>query len=581
MLGLAHGSSGALKAAKQSFASFKNLGCETSVCCAIRKTTTPCGSAISIDGDARLCVNSRLPKPYVGIADIFKIGVGPSSSHTMGPMTAGANFLELLLEKDFICDVEFIEVNLFGSLALTGKGHATDKAAMLGLMGYRPASIDPDVAEAKFNETIEKQILLLGNKKAIPFNYDKSVQFFKSVELPLHPNAITFVAYGRSHEKTNDNLNEELLRNRCPSNHSLPSIDYDETKENNNLSILLSVTYYSVGGGFVLSEEEMIQSSAKFEPIDDDTSPQSTIDTIDGSSSSSTDDNNGIPYNFSTAAELIDRCHKCDRTIAQIMVENEAALRHIPIEKVYEELDTIASCMERCIERGLRTTGLLPVSNVPRRAKQMKDRLEKTAKNDPLAVNDWTALFARAVNEENACGGRVVTSPTTGAAGTLPAVLEYFKRFKAVNGGKTTLIRDFLATAAAIGSLCKRNASISGAEAGCQAEVGSACAMAAGALTAVCGGTPEQVENAAEIGLEHCLGLTCDPIDGLVQVPCIERNSIAAVKAVTASRLALMGDGTHQVSLDNCIEAMYRTGIDLQSKYRETSLGGLAVYGKK
>lgn len=562
-----HGSSGALKAAKQSFASFKNLGCDTCV-----RKTTPCGTAISLDGNARLCVNSRLPKPYVGIADIFKIGVGPSSSHTMGPMTAGANFLDELIEKRLVNRVEQLEINLFGSLALTGKGHATDKAAMLGLMGFRPALIDPDVAEAKFNEVLETGELVLGGGAKVPFNYGKSVQFFKSVELPLHPNAITFVAYGSETGGNDGQLD------KCPSNHSLPSLDGTESAR----PILLSITYYSVGGGFVLSEDEMLQSSAKdaSDDYDLDGSPQSTVDTTtDGTTSSEEVD---LPYNFSTAAELVDCCHRTGKSIADIMMANEAVLRHVTVEQVCEDLDRIATCMERCIERGMSVSGKLPVSEVPRRAKQMRERLEKLEQSeDPLYVADWTALFARAVNEENACGGRVVTSPTTGAAGTVPAVLEYFKRFKADPKRKVVLVREFLATAAAIGSLCKRNASISGAEAGCQAEVGSACAMAAGALAAVCGGTPAQIENAAEIGLEHCLGLTCDPIDGLVQVPCIERNAVAAVKAVTAARLALMGDGDHQVSLDNCIEAMYRTGIDLQSKYRETSLGGLAVYGKK
>lgn len=456
-------------------------------------------------------------------------------------MWIGKRFVESLIQEGVLELVQRVEVDLYGSLALTGKGHATDKATVLGLAGFEPSTIDPDLADETFNEIMRSQWLNLNGQHSVRFDYEHDLVWNKQSELPHHPNGMTLRAYG---EDTDDGPLE-----------------------------LLFGTYYSVGGGFIKTEKQMLGEN-------DEAVPQSAEDSQADSAASPPA--LVVPYFFSSATELLNLARKHKMSIADIMIANECAHRGMSEGEVFKALDDIAAAFDACVDRGLRVEGKMPVSNIPRRAAQIHQRLKQNAEkflNDPLSVSDWIALYARAVNEENACGGRVVTAPTNGAAGTLPAVLTYYRR--TIPTATTKGVRDFLATAAAIGSLCKRNASISGAEAGCQAEVGSACAMAAAGLAIVLGATSAQVENAAEIALEHCLGMTCDPIMGLVQIPCIERNCVAAIKAVTACRLALMGDGNHEVSLDSCIETMYRTGLDMQAKYRETSTGGLALFAKK
>ncbi len=453
----------------------------------------------------------------LSVFDLFKIGIGPSSSHTVGPMWAAARFLAELKKRSMTGDVGRVRVDLYGSLALTGKGHATDKAVLLGLLGHTPDRMDPDAAETLTAEVRATQSLCLGGSLPIPFHEADDLLFHMRESLPRHPNGLRFSAF--------------------------------DTRG----AMLAESTYYSVGGGFVVSENDG-NAEAEDEPA-----------------------NRPIPHDFASAAELLDIGRRTGLTFAGIVRANERTWR--TDEQIDQTLDRIWEAMEHCIERGCRSEGTLPGGlQVRRRAAALHRSLLQQSPSmsaDPLTILDWVSLFALAVNEENAAGGRVVTAPTNGAAGVIPAVLAYYRRF--VPGATAEWGRDFLLTAAAVGMLYKRNASLSAAEVGCQGEVGVACSMAAAGLAAVLGGTNAQIENAAEIGMEHNLGLTCDPIGGLVQVPCIERNTMGAAKAITAARLALHGDGTHRVSLDRVIETMRQTGLDMQAKYKETSLGGLAV----
>jgi L-serine dehydratase len=448
--------------------------------------------------------------------DLFKIGIGPSSSHTVGPMRAAERFLRELETLGFLDRTARVETMLYGSLALTGKGHATDKAIILGLCGELPDKIDADAADGIVAAVRDSGTLPLLGRHPITFTEAQDLQFLQRETLTRHPNGIRFRAL--------DAGGSELL------------LEY----------------YYSVGGGFVLNEREAEAGPA-------------TVSNV------------ALPYPFASAAELLELCRRHGRPIAALVLENEKAWRDEA--EIRSGLLNIWSAMEASIERGCRTAGRLPGGlDVRRRAPAMYDELTRrpeAALRDHLTVLDWVNLYALAVNEENAAGGRVVTAPTNGAAGVIPAVLAYYSRF--LPGATDDGIVRFLLTAAAIGMLYKENASISAAEVGCQGEVGVACSMAAGGLCAVLGGTDEQVENAAEIGMEHNLGLTCDPIGGLVQIPCIERNTMGAVKAINAARLALRGDGTHFVPLDKVIETMRQTGRDMMAKYKETSLGGLAV----
>lgn len=451
----------------------------------------------------------------ISVFDMFKIGIGPSSSHTMGPMTAACRFAKSLEQQGLLARVTQVTVNLYGSLALTGKGHATDTAVTTGLAGWLPAQADPDAA-AKLIEAVRNHGKLdLAGSHEIDFRIERDIHWKYKESLPYHPNALTLFAR---------DAGGELLR---------------------------EATFYSVGGGFVVSDEEAKAPA---------TAMAATT----------------VPLPFSDAAELLEVAESNGLTIAEVMMRNECATR--AREEVLAGLDRIAEAMNSCIDRGLRQDGILPGGlNVKRRAAKLRAMLEKREQeqsSDGLIAMDWINVWALAVNEENAAGGKVVTAPTNGAAGVVPAVLRYYDRF--CNGTREGR-HIFLLTAAAIGSLYKLNASISAAEVGCQGEIGVACSIAAAGLTAAQGGTNQQIENAAEIGMEHNLGLTCDPIGGLVQIPCIERNATGAVKAVDASRLALMGDGSHHVTLDKVIETMRRTGADMQDSYKETSLGGLAV----
>ena len=469
----------------------------------------------------------------LSIFDIFKIGIGPSSSHTVGPMWAGHRFLNELEEKGILNSIASVRVGLYGSLALTGVGHGTDKASLLGLAGYQPDTIDPDDADRAFEEIKSSKKMKLAGKHEIEFDYDSQLIFHNGEALPEHPNAMRIFAADK------------------------------------NGIVVYYKTYLSIGGGFIVCADEFNQPK-----------------NVGNGSEDATGETSGVPYPFRNADELVSMCKKNNLTVAQLVIENEKARHEGNLDQVLEKIDGIWNVMRSCIERGLRMEGSLPMSGLKRRSADLHNTLTANPEamlSDHFAIMDWVTLFAMSVNEENACGGRVVTAPTNGAAGVIPAVLAYYSRFISRSSSEESQqgIRDFIATAAAIGAIIKMNATISGAEAGCQAEVGSACAMAAGALVAVKGGSIDQVENAAEIGMEHHLGMTCDPIAGLVQIPCIERNGMAAIKAITAARLAMRGDGNHAVSLDSCVETMYRTGLDLQAKYRETSLGGLAIYAKK
>lgn len=453
----------------------------------------------------------------LSVFDLFKIGIGPSSSHTVGPMWAALRFIQVLETQGALASVQRVRVDLYGSLALTGRGHATDKAILLGLSGEQPDTTDPDAVEPTVARVRALRTLELAGKFPVPFHEATDLLFHKNASLPRHPNGMQFTAF--------DQAGVELANE----------------------------TYYSVGGGFVVTEAD---AEAGYTGVNAAISR--------------------LQYEFGSAAELLEIGQRTGQSIAAIMRQNETAWR--PAAETDAKLDQIWAVMEQCIDRGCRAEGVLPGGlHVRRRAGRLFHNLqEQPATADPLTALDWVSLFALAVNEENAAGGRVVTAPTNGAAGIIPAVLGYYRRF--LPGADDQGVRDFLLTAAAIGMLYKRNASLSAAEMGCQGEVGVACSMAAAGLAAVMGGSNEQIENAAEIGMEHNLGLTCDPVGGLVQVPCIERNTMGAAKAINAARLAVLyGDGTHQVSLDDVIETMRQTGLDMQSKYKETSQGGLAV----
>ncbi|HET9429021.1 MAG TPA: L-serine ammonia-lyase [Allosphingosinicella sp.] len=450
------------------------------------------------------------------VFDLFKIGVGPSSSHTMGPMTAACTFVDRLRADGLLDRVARIEVDLYGSLALTGKGHATDRAILLGLSGQKPDRIDPDSAEALVSQIRARGHLSVAGLREIAFDETQHLRFLQRERLPHHSNGMRFSAF-------------------------------DEAGD-----AFCSWVAYSVGGGAIVDEAAVARNAP----------PDLLVD---------------LPFRFSSAEELLAIAAREQLSIAEIARANERAAS---LDKeIDQRLDAIVQAMSACIDRGMAANGILPGGlNVKRRAPALHRLLTERAEralSDPLTVIDWVNLWALAVNEENAAGGKVVTAPTNGAAGIVPAVLRYYQRFTPQASYRG--VHDFLLTAAAIGSLFKENASISGAEVGCQGEVGVACSMAAGGLTAAMGGTPGQVENAAEIGMEHNLGLTCDPVGGLVQVPCIERNAVGAIKAIEASRLALVGDGSHRVSLDQVIETMRKTGLDMNERYKETSLGGLAV----
>ena len=451
----------------------------------------------------------------ISVFDLFKIGIGPSSSHTVGPMKA-ARLFALRLERDgLLPQVAAVRTELFGSLGATGKGHGTDKAVILGLMGEEPETVDTSTVVARIDAVrAAQQLHLLG---VLPIAFvDKQHMHFRRSALAYHPNGMTFAA-----------LNAEG-------------------------AFLDAGTYYSVGGGFVVDE-----TATGADRIKED-------DTV-------------LPFPFDTGEELLVQCKTYGLSISQLMLENEKAWRSEA--EIRAGLLRIWEVMQECVRRGVTSDGILPGGmKVKRRAAELYRKLTErpeASMQDPLSVMDWVNVYAIAVNEENAWGGRVVTAPTNGAAGIIPAVLHYYARF--VPGAGDDGVVRFLLTAGAIGTLYKKNASISGADVGCQGEVGVACSMAAAGLAEVRGGTCDQVENAAEIGMEHNLGLTCDPVGGLVQIPCIERNAMGAVKAINAARIALRGDGTHYVSLDKVIKTMRDTGADMKTKYKETSRGGLAV----
>ncbi|WP_338751559.1 L-serine ammonia-lyase [Janibacter alittae] len=450
----------------------------------------------------------------LSVFDLFSIGIGPSSSHTVGPMRAAVTFGETLREEGVLDRVHRVKGELFGSLGATGHGHGSNTAVLLGLSGERPEECDPRSVAGRLAGIRESGRLSLLGEHEIAFDADEDIVLHRRKTLPLHPNGMTFTAWGEGEEP------------------------------------ISSHTYYSVGGGFVIGEDA--SGSTK---VVADTTP--------------------VAHPFTTGDQLLAICEETGLSIAQVMLENEKSWR--TEEQVRAELLHIWSVMQECIDNGVRSEGVLPGGlKVRRRAPELSRRLRAEGTNDdPLRGMDWLTLYALAVNEENAAGGRVVTAPTNGAAGIIPAVLRYYVDF--VPGADDDGVCRFLLTAAAIGVVYKENASISGAEVGCQGEVGSACSMAAGAMAAVLGGSAAQVENAAEIGMEHNLGLTCDPVGGLVQIPCIERNAVAAVKAITAARTALRGDGSHVVSLDKVVKTMRETGRDMKVKYKETARGGLAV----
>ena len=450
-----------------------------------------------------------------GVFDIFRVGIGPSSSHTVGPMRAAASFANGLDADGLLPAVARVQVEVFGSLALTGYGHATDTALLLGLSGERPETVDPDRAAGIISRAREEGTLLFAGRRPLRFVEAEDLLMHRRDTLPGHTNGMRFTAFDKGGET------------------------------------LRSFICYSIGGGFIATEHELQQEAIAPPAV-------------------------SLPYPFASGRELLAAAAESGLSFAAMMLANEQA-RGRAVQDIEGGLRHIRDTMHDCIERGIRGEGHLPGRTYLRRraASLHRDLLARPQEADPMAVSDWVSLFAIAVNEENAAGGRVVTAPTNGAAGIVPAVMLYYERF--VPGATERGVFDLLLTAAAIGALYKRNASISGAEVGCQGEVGVACSMAAAGLAAAMGGTPAQVENAAEIGMEHNLGLTCDPVGGLVQIPCIERNALGANKAIIAARLALRGDGAHHVSLDDVIRTMRQTGIDMQSKYKETSLGGLAV----
>lgn len=450
----------------------------------------------------------------LSVLDLFSVGIGPSSSHTVGPMRAAKRFSEGLEHDGELSAVVRVEAELFGSLGATGRGHGSDKAVVLGLQGQDPETVDTATADDQVAAAALDAELLLAGLHRVDFNYDKDVVLHRRKSLPAHPNGMTFRAMDHA---------GEVVRER---------------------------TYYSVGGGFVVDEQAVGADRVVM-------------------------DETVLPHPFSTADELLAICARERLNISEVMLANELVWH--TEEHLRAKLLNIWSVMQECVDNGCAAEGILPGGlKVTRRAPGLFRTLQAPEDAaDPLRAMEWVNLFALAVNEENAAGGRIVTAPTNGAAGIIPAVLHYYMKF--VPGANDDGVVRFLLTAAAIGMLFKLNASISGAEVGCQGEVGSACSMAAGALCELLGGTPVQAENAAEIGIEHNLGLTCDPVGGLVQIPCIERNAIASVKAINAARLALHGDGSQKVSLDKAIKTMRETGADMMSKYKETSRGGLAV----
>jgi L-serine dehydratase len=449
----------------------------------------------------------------ISVFDLFKIGIGPSSSHTVGPMKAAAAFMSALNERERV-GLKRLKVTLLGSLAWTGRGHRTDKAVMLGLSGFSPESIDPDDAERRVDVIAATKQLVLQDGTIIGFDPSRDIDFNFDEPTIVHPNTIRFSVF-----------------------------DPDGRE-------LKTETWYSLGGGFIRREgEEISASKSSF----------------------------AIPFDYRDAAELIEMCDRSGLSIAEIVQANETVFSDEA--SIHERLDRLTAVMFDCIDRGMRTDGELPGGlKVKRRARGLHARLQTSETRNlrqSIPAMDYASMYAIAVNEENAAGGRVVTAPTNGAAGVIPAVLRYYADH--CQDASRDGIRIFLLTSAAIGALCKMNASISGAEVGCQGEVGVACSMAGAGLTAALGGSSRQIENAAEIGMEHHLGMTCDPIGGLVQIPCIERNAFGAIKAINAASLALSGDGSHHVSLDQVIRTMRDTGADMQAKYKETSRGGLAV----
>ena len=460
---------------------------------------------------------------FLSVFDVFKIGIGPSSSHTMGPMSAAARFLKLILSDDWPrpqnVHVAELKVSLHGSLAHTGIGHGTGRAVILGLAGELPDRVDPDHMDAIIEKVERSQTVTPPGHPAYRFNPAEDLIFDKRQPLPGHANGMRFSALDRDGR------------------------------------LLLTQVYYSIGGGFVVTDTELEvmrrEKDAK--------------------------QNVNVPFPFATAKQMLEMASRSGLTIAQMKRANEEAV--MSREALNDGLDAIWNAMSSCVDRGLRGEGIMPGGlKVRRRAAGIHEKLQqewRSNRPNPLFANDWLSVYAMAVNEENAAGGRVVTAPTNGAAGVIPATIRYYQQFH--SDADREGIYDFMLTAAAIGGIIKHNASISGAEVGCQGEVGSAAAMAAAGMAAVMGGSPEQIENAAEIALEHHLGMTCDPVAGLVQVPCIERNALGAVKAVTAASLAVKGDGQHFVPLDACIETMRQTGNDMSEKYKETSTGGLAV----
>ncbi|WP_422910497.1 L-serine ammonia-lyase [Pseudomonas sp. MAC6] len=452
----------------------------------------------------------------ISVFDLFKIGIGPSSSHTVGPMRAAALFSGALAERYLLERTARLQVRLYGSLSATGVGHGSDRAVIMGLMGEWPDQVDPASIESRIAELLASGQLLLGGRVSIAFDWARDMQLLDE-NLPYHPNAMTLSAFAADGNLLHEN------------------------------------TYYSVGGGFVVDAEQAASGQLD-------------------------QDHTVLPYDFDSAEQLLQLCQRNGLRVSELMMANEKAWRSEA--EIRSGLMRLWQAMRECVEHGLRHEGILPGGlNVKRRAAKLHRSLQEMSKpnviGSTLSGMEWVNLFALAVNEENAAGGRMVTAPTNGAAGIIPAVLHYYVRFSPAVSEANVV--DYLLAAAAIGILCKKNASISGAEVGCQGEVGSACAMAAAGLAEILGATPEQVENAAEIGLEHNLGLTCDPVGGLVQVPCIERNAIAAVKAINAAQMALRGDGEHFISLDRVIRTMRDTGADMHDKYKETSRGGLAV----
>ena len=451
----------------------------------------------------------------VSVFDLFSIGIGPSSSHTVGPMKAALAFIKSLETNDTLTKVKTIKVELFGSLAFTGRGHGTDFAILLGLEGQAPDTINPDIIRPRAAEIINQQSINLDGIHKVKFEYETDFIFNFKDTLTMHTNAMRFRAYNAGNEEFSCQI------------------------------------YYSIGGGFIIDEQQATQTKTPYDVP--------------------------VPYPFNNTKELLLHCENNQCDIKDIVLANEASLRSV--EATRTRLALISKIMGECIDKGCHSPGILPGGlNIKRRAPEMLQKISQKGVPKTHEHTDsmaWLNLYAIAVNEENAAGSRVITAPTNGAAGVIPAVLHYYLNFYPQARSEDAV--DFLLTAGAIAVLYKKGASISGAEVGCQGEVGVACSMAAGALTALLGGTIYQVENAAEIAMEHHLGMTCDPMNGLVQIPCIERNAMGAVKAVNAARLALLGDGTHHVTLDKVIATMKQTGKDMMTIYKETSLGGLAA----